>query len=419
MKHKLYFSLLLLTACLMVSLNATAQHKTKIHGNLGIENVNISVSNTAYGTTTDTKGHYELLLNRSDKPISLHYSCIGYHDTIVSLTPKQMQNESINISFRMRRRDYSLNDVDITATPHTRLDGGSYFIMDFEVFDSVFYILEASHNRKQFRIIMANEHLSGFDTIPIPTGITPESVQRDCMGNCQLIAADSVYQISLTDKRHIFIAVPKSYYFRVMNGCLFATEQHIYIKEKIMQGYLVSFYRIDRSSKQPQTLFTSDMTGHLLDYFAEMKFNAKNPITNVRGAPLGIYSRYIKQYWYCPSNAELALANDILVYFDHDNGFINQYDLNLNKLDSCTISYPFMEKWKSIIYQDHANNHFYTIITDRLYEIDLKTGKVSAKNPLNANLFNKVVIYSGHLFVLRRLTDSSSRLKTYIERREI
>lgn len=418
MKVPLSISITTLLLALSTAFPAMAQ-KTKVYGNLGIENVNISVIHTPYGTTSDAKGRYELLLNKSNKPIDLHYSCIGYQDTIVSLTPRQLLRDSINISFRMQRRDYSLNEVGVTANRPTRLEGGTYFIMDFEMYDSVFCILEASHSRKQFRIIMADENLSGFDTIPIPSGISPERLQRDCLGNCQLIATDSVYQISLTDKPHSFIAAQRAYYFRTMQGCLFATDQHIYIKEESMQGYLVSFYRIDRFNKKPQMLFISNMSDHLQEYWNEMKFNAKNPIGFGCDAPLGVYSRYIKKYWFRPSDAELALTADTLVYFDHNNGIIYQYDLNLNKIDSCAINYPFMEGWKFTFYQDHARNHFYTVINDHLHEIDLKTGMVSAKTQLIPSLFNKVVIYNGHLFVLRRLNDSSTQLRTYIEKRNL
>ena len=34
--------------------------QTTVFGNLGVENVNISIVNTPYGTSTDAKGHYEL-----------------------------------------------------------------------------------------------------------------------------------------------------------------------------------------------------------------------------------------------------------------------------------------------------------------------------------------------------------------------
>ena len=111
MKHRHFYFILLLTACLTVSLRATAQHKTIVYGNLGVENVNISIVNTPYGTSTDAQGHYELPLYDRTETVNLYYSCIGYQDTIVSLTPRQLQRDSIDISFKMRKMSYDLQEV--------------------------------------------------------------------------------------------------------------------------------------------------------------------------------------------------------------------------------------------------------------------------------------------------------------------
>ena len=52
---------------LFVASSLFAQTKTTVYGNLGVENVNISIVNTPYGTSTDAKGHYELpLFDRSE-----------------------------------------------------------------------------------------------------------------------------------------------------------------------------------------------------------------------------------------------------------------------------------------------------------------------------------------------------------------
>ena len=87
MKHRFFYFILLLVACLSGSLEATAQQKTIVYGSLGTPNVNISISNTPYGTSTDAKGQYALTLRDRTKAIQLYYSCIGYQDTIVSLAP--------------------------------------------------------------------------------------------------------------------------------------------------------------------------------------------------------------------------------------------------------------------------------------------------------------------------------------------
>ena len=231
---------------------AKAQQKTVVYGHLGMENVNVSIRNTPVGTSSDAKGQYALTIDDRTKKIQLHFTCIGYRDTIVSLTPKQLQRDSINISFKMRRQNYNLHEVTVTDTH--KLYGDRYFFMDFEVFGQTICILTACPNKKLRCLIMADEDLHGFDTISIPAHIEPEQVWRDCMGNCQLIAKDSVYEIDLLNEQHNIIATEKAYFFRTMNDCLFATNEHIYFKEKEMQGYFTSFYRVDRKTKKPQQL---------------------------------------------------------------------------------------------------------------------------------------------------------------------
>jgi hypothetical protein len=207
---------------------AKAQDKTVVYGNLGIGSVNISIVDTQHGTSTDAEGHYELSLSDRSKTVNLYYSCIGYQDTIVSVSTKELQHDSINISFKMRKHNYNLQEVTVTAKQ--KLYGEKYYFMDFEVFDSTICILAACPNKNLRCIILADEALRGHDTIPLPTHIKPEQVLRDCMGNCQLIATDSVYEIELTTTPYKPLAVEKSHYFRTMNDCLFITDKHIYFR---------------------------------------------------------------------------------------------------------------------------------------------------------------------------------------------
>ena len=105
---KKYYTLLLL---LSLASSLFAQTKTTVYGNLGVENVNISIVNTSYGTSTDAKGRYDLPIYNRTEAINLYYSCIGYQDTLVSLTPRQLQRDSINISFRLCTMSYDLQSL--------------------------------------------------------------------------------------------------------------------------------------------------------------------------------------------------------------------------------------------------------------------------------------------------------------------
>ena len=142
--------LILLLFSGIMSIASFAQTKTMVYGNLGVENVNISVLNTQYGTVSNAQGQYALVLSDNNKRINLHYSCIGYQDTVVGITPKQLEKDSLNISFRMRKQAYALNEVSILAErPH--FEGDRNIIMDFEVYDGIICMLQGNGNKYRQR----------------------------------------------------------------------------------------------------------------------------------------------------------------------------------------------------------------------------------------------------------------------------
>ena len=191
---KRYILLFLMTVLVTRGLTQT---RTLVYGNLGVENVNISVIGTQQGTVTDIKGNYTMMLAEKDRRINMKYSCIGYQDTVVGLTPKMLETDSINISFKMRKQEYALKEVSILAErPH--FEGDRNIIVDFEVYDGTVCMLQGNANK--YRLLLADEDLMVFDTILIPKGVRPEQLLKDCLGNCQLVASDSVYQINLKDK---------------------------------------------------------------------------------------------------------------------------------------------------------------------------------------------------------------------------
>ena len=417
MKFQHYIHILLLTACLTISLSTTAQHKTVVYGKLGVSNVNISLGDNSHGTSTDAMGRYALTLYDRTKDVSLFYSCIGYQDTVVSLSPRQLQCDSINVSFKLKKQNYNLQEVTVTAKH--KLFGEKYFYLDFEVFDHTICILAACPNKNLRCLIMADETLHGLDTIHLPAHIKPEKMFRDCMGNCQLIATDSVYELDLEAEPHNIIACEKTFFFRAMRDCLFATDEHVYFKEKGMQGYYTSFYRVDRETKKSQQLFTSDMTDNINKYWDEMTFFMTHWSPDSHGAPPGVWSRHIKNHWFCPSDAELLMANDGLYYFDQSLGYIQRYDWGMNKIDSCTIQYPFMEGWKHALYQDLTQNKFYTVIENKMYEINPLSGTITAITNLVPSHYTKTIIHNGQLLLLNKAHYSSGGTTTFIERRKL
>ena len=406
-------SLLLLLLALIMAFRGLAQTRTVVYGHLGVENVNISVLGLPQGTVTDAQGNYTLMLAEKGRRINLKYSCIGYQDTVVGLTPRMLEKDSVNISFIMRKQEYALKEVSILAErPH--FEGDRNIIVDFEVYDGTICMLQGNANK--YRLLLADENLMVFDTIPIPKGIKPEQLLKDCMGNCQLAASDSVYQINLRDKTLPFFATERSRYFAVMEDCLFLTCQHLYMGASAMGGYSTLFYRIDVETKQKQPLFVSDGSDNLTDYQDEWDFQARNPVELAHPVPGGAWDRFVQLFWFNHNSSHLALAENTLVYFDHDNNKIHQFDLDLNELNTCTTEYPMKSDWKPRIFQDGSNNKFYTVIGYWFNEIDIKTGKTIPKIRIDVDLFSKVSLWHSHLYILKRQQMSTGKVRSYVER---
>ena len=176
-----------------------AQTKTIVHGNLGVENVNISIVNTPYGTSTDAKGHYELPLFDRSETVNLYYSCIGYQDTVVSLTPKQLQRDSINVSFRMRKMSYDLQEVGVSASKDFYRSGSNRNIADIAFLDGKIYLLENKPKTSSMVVLDAE----GVEQARKDYDQLFEKLHIDAFNNLILVGQDSCLQVYLDEKQGI------------------------------------------------------------------------------------------------------------------------------------------------------------------------------------------------------------------------
>ena len=199
MKRHSYFSILLLTAFLTVSLTAASQNKTVVYGSLGVENVNVSIVNTQYGTSTNAKGIYELPLYDRTKTVILNYSCIGYQDTIVRLTPKLLQRDSINISFKMRKMSYDLQEVGVSAYSDFYHSKTNRNIADMAFLDGNIYLLE--NKPKASSMVVLNT--DGIELTRKDYDQLYEKLYIDSFNDVILVGRDSCLQVYLNEQDSI------------------------------------------------------------------------------------------------------------------------------------------------------------------------------------------------------------------------
>ena len=176
-----------------------AQTKTIVCGDLGVENVNISIANTPYGTSTDAKGHYELPIYDRLETVNLYYSCIGYQDTVVSLTPRQLQRDSINISFRMKKMSYDLQEVGVTAYSDFYRSKTNRNIADMAFLDGKIYLLENKPKTSSMVVLDTD----GIEQARKDYDQLFEKLHIDAFDDLILVGQDSCLQVYLSEDKEI------------------------------------------------------------------------------------------------------------------------------------------------------------------------------------------------------------------------
>ncbi|MBQ5856794.1 MAG: carboxypeptidase-like regulatory domain-containing protein, partial [Bacteroidales bacterium] len=212
--------------CGMMSF-AQNDYYSVIKGNVAEKNVNITIINTSFGVSSDDKGDFIMMLPKMENKVGLLFSCIGYEDTLVSVTPNR---DTINLNFKMKKTTYMLDAVGVSADKIRHYSDPKYVMFDFEIFDDKVFVLQRKGNSmKECRILVQDLWLDAIDTINVPKHIEPKKIIIDCTESCQLIGKDSVYQVvKMNDIYKLMFPTEKSRYNKVLKDIIFFTDKYIY-----------------------------------------------------------------------------------------------------------------------------------------------------------------------------------------------
>ena len=318
-----------------------------------------------------------------------------------------------------------LEQAMITAEKIKAFRDYKYVMVDFEIADDKFFILQRRSNSfKNFRILVTNMVFEPLDTISIPEKLKPTNLEFDIAENVQIVAQDSMYQIvDIENKYYYAFPVEKNHYREVMSRCLFMTDKYVYFCDIRVNGYLFNFYRISPQLNESELIFCNDDLQTLSEIPQEVQWHVAHSSRSGGlwfGPSDDDWESFLRNVWMRPEQAYLGHSHDTLYYFDHQNRKIGTFDEDLNLLHSCDITYPDKEAfWRHIIYQDRAWGKFYTIFGATLNEIDVKTGKTIPRASANQYLSYKMIIYKGNLYSLKRKKDSGNIDVSYIEKTKL
>ncbi len=417
---KLLLIIILLNCCVAFS----QQNYSVVKGNVAEKNVNISIINTNFGVSSDDNGDFIMALPRADKQVGLLFSCIGYEDTLVSVIPNR---DTINLNFKMKETTYMLDAVGVGADKIKRYSEPSYVMYDFEIYDDKVFVLQRKGNSlKECRILVQELWLDAVDTINVPKHIEPEKIIIDCTESCQLIGADSVYQVvKMNSSYELMFPAEKKRYNKVLKDIIFFTDKYIYFNELQMDGYYSKFFRIGKESKEKEMMFVCDDTKSYRNIKKEEEWHRayleQLPVTFGGAFPTPEeWAVFVKVAWFHTKDNHLDVIDSKLYYFDHFNGKILTYNEDMNLLNECEITYPTEEDfWQHKIYKDKAFGRFYTIFGSTVNEIDVNTGKTSSVANANQWMTEEIIIYKGSLYAVTKKRNALNVFESYIERIEL
>ena len=415
--------LLLTITLILCGMTSFAQSDySVIKGNVAEKNVNISIINTSFGVSSDDKGDFIMMLPKTEKQVGLLFSCIGYEDTLVSVIPNR---DTINLNFKLKETSYMLDAVGINADKIIMKSEPNYVMFDFEIFDDKVFVLQRKGNSmKECRILVQDLWLDPIDTISIPNHIKPEEIIVDCTKSCQLIGADSVYQVvKMNSSYELMFPAKKERYNKVLKDIIFFTDKYIYFNKLKIDGYYSEFFRIGKETREKEMMFVcNDMKS-----YRNIKKEEKWHQAYIEQLPKSWcgggfpsaeeWGVFVKVAWYHTKDNHLDVIDDKLYYFDHFNSKILTYNEDMTLLHECEITYPTEEDfWQHKIYKDKALGKFYTIFGSTVNEIDVMTGKTSAVANANQWMTEKIIIYKGNLYAVAKKRNAFNIFESYIEK---
>jgi hypothetical protein len=402
MKHKYYFSILLLAACMMTSLSATAQERTVVQGYCKdengkvIENVSVYVHDSLLVSVTDEHGRFTYSHAKTGE--ILRFAHMVFEPTYYTIKEKDINGK--NLTVKMKTRSHQLLEVEITANaPHKAYDNPVMTVLDYTIREDGIYLIV--YRRRNSALL----HLSfDMDTLhEMPISSRYKILNRDAFGD---IYALNDYQASLVgfmeydnDKKgqmNFYYSMPRKEFYEKFSTIVTATDNVFITGWRHFFGTGVSYYR---------NYLGHDNEPILLHYIEDEEAAAS--IRRIQGRWEADYIEPVYAPIYAIDNRFYLFAyvdHETLV-FDTEGNVLARYPLTFHEYRKWNGKMEPDRRWKQNMLVDVARKEFYTIFVNdgvgTLKRIDLKTGTATAVMDLSGYPFaQNLRIHDGVLYFI-------------------
>lgn len=447
--HRITFFVL----AVIISVDVFAQNQITLWGNVeNIPDVNIQIQETNYGTSTNAFGEYSLSIYSMNNSVDIHFSCIGYQDTILTLDLHKAVADSINLNVNLREISYQLNDFVVTASQYfVHLPGER--IIDVEFLNSGVLLL-ALNNKETIVYIF---DYSGFLMQKQILTKKYSEIHRDCFNNLILVSKDFCLQILYDEVDSCIYAIDRfttSEFYNKLKPCLLEYHNHL-----LFDGLIESNddFKIDRHHHKKKEYYFAENTSsqndpiHLISFFDERayrvaqskygeilaRYSLTTPdVINIfeagmwDGNILRLINDDLKLFnmisWYQniesrPIKIDVFIEKDTLVFLDRVTYQLIKYNQKWQKTKTNTIieNKNTFDDIKDII-QDKKTEGVYGIMENRgmysVVKIDTHKGSISTPLYTSSISFPDIMeVFDNHAYIV--FFDSYTRSSKIIRKK--
>ena len=408
MKRHSYFSILLLTACLMVSLHITAQEHSIVHGictnekGKAIENVSVYVRDSQLIAITDENGCFTYMHAKAGD--QLRFAHMVYEPAFYTIKDEDLNGKPVNISIKTKKHE--LHEVEVTANaPQIAYDNPVRSVVDYVIADDGIYML--AYRRKNSVLLHLSFDLDTIHELTISSEYT--NVFKDFYGFVHVISPNKVSQVTFTGfsegkKKEMYLFPPKTatWFYKYYGPIITASDSVVIVGRYAFYGLEQYYYC---STPTADTVYLLE---HIVDEVARDDFMAAQDdrfycmAVNFFPTILYIYNPIYgidnKFYLFAYTDCET-------IVFDAVGKELERHPLTFHMHKKWNGKVETDKRWKKKMMVDEARKEFYSYFVNdglcTLMHIDLETGTAKPVMDLSGYPFAEMMrVHNGVLYFL-------------------
>jgi hypothetical protein len=402
-----------------------------------IPEVNVHVAGSMNGSSTNSKGEFNLQLETC--PATIVVSCIGYENFTITVTeiPKN------TVEFLLKPRSYNLNEVNISSRPYNFLfKDKNYSILDYELVDGnpLLLVFRTLLNKSELVLL---DRLGDTITISKLPEVHPAQLYKDFLNNVYYFSkANNAYQFYFNRDNNTLMCLPEikiDSLENIFRYLIFKISNKVYFNETQANGFgtAFGFYQKEGGKKYIRQYYNEKKLSESID---DQKFYAMwnqliasqippGEMTAAKFAQSPKLGQYMNQFDSRAYNFEfykmiypvLKTKENNIAFFNFGDNVIELYEpegkllrivpISFHK-ESLSINDSLKQiqgnepgwRWAKQVIIDESTSEVYTTFKQsgmlRINKIDLQSGSLKSGTVIPLLFPEKIKIFDGEAFFL-------------------